>query len=227
MKSVNVGAGRALAEPLSGQISGIDKRSVAEITVRDPGPMGTGLGSGVVGDVIVERDEHGGERQAVYLVAAEELAHWSHEIGRDLASGSFGENITTVGVDVDALLVGSKVRVGEDVILEVCGPRTPCATFAAHLGQRGWAKRFAERGRPGTYCAVRSSGTVRAGDPIVVTDVPEGGVDIMTLFRAKYGDHHAARRVLDAGCLPPEEHAQLADRLHHRRRRATKELSEG
>ncbi|MGB3257135.1 MAG: MOSC domain-containing protein [Ornithinimicrobium sp.] len=218
VKSVNVGEGRALGEPLSGQISGIDKRAVERISVRDPGPMGIGLGSGVADDVIVERDEHGGERQAVYLVADEELTHWSREIRRDLPSGSFGENITTAGTDVDAWVTGSTVRVGEDVVLEVCGPRIPCATFAAHLGERGWVKRFAERGRPGVYCAVRSPGDIRAGDALVVSDVPDHGIDILTLFRAWRGDDRAVRTVLDAGCLPPEEHGQLERKLQRRRR---------
>ncbi|MGB3830144.1 MAG: MOSC domain-containing protein [Ornithinimicrobium sp.] len=213
VQSVNVGAAAPLGEPLPTQLSGIDKRPVERISVRDPGPMMTGLGSGVIGDVIVERDEHGGERQAIYLVAVEELHHWAGELGRNLACGTFGENITTVGMDVDALVIGSTLRVGPDVVLEVCGPRTPCATFAAHMGERGWVKRFAERGRPGAYCAVRSSGVVRAGEPIVLASAPNHGVDIRTLFRAKWGDPQACRRVLDAGCLPPRDHEHLAARL--------------
>ncbi len=218
VKSVNVGAGRELGEPLSGQISGIDKRTVDQISVRDPGPMGTGLGSGVADDVIIERDEHGGERQAVYLVADEELTHWSQELGRDLHSGSFGENITTTGIDVDALVTGSTVRVGSKVVLEVCGPRIPCATFAAHIGERGWVKRFAERGRPGAYCAVRSPGTIRPGEAVVVSDVPDHGIDILTLFRAWWGEEVAVRAVLEAHCLPAEEHAILQRKLERRNR---------
>ena len=45
-------------------------------------------------------------------------------------AGAFGENVTTEGIDLDALLLGSRLRVGEDVELEVRVPREPCSTFA-------------------------------------------------------------------------------------------------
>lgn len=112
VKSVNLGAGAPLGPPLAGQISGIDKRPVPQITVRDPGDRLTGAGSAVVGDVIVERQHHGGQRQALYLVAVEELSHWAQELGRDMPAGSFGENVTTQGIDVDRFVIGATVLAG-------------------------------------------------------------------------------------------------------------------
>jgi MOSC domain-containing protein YiiM len=41
----------------------------------------------------------------------------------------FGENLTTSGIAVDTAEVGERWRVGA-TLLEVCGPRIPCATFA-------------------------------------------------------------------------------------------------
>lgn len=215
VKSVNIGGGSVLGPPRPGALSGIDKRSVRQIDVRDPGDMATGMGSGAVGDVIIEREDHGGERQALYLVAAEELAYWSAEVGRELTPGSFGENITTEGIDVDALVIGSAVHIG-DVHLEVCGPRIPCSTFAAHLGERGWVKRFTARGRPGTYCAVRTPGTLRAGDAITVTSVPAHGIDIMRVFAAHSGDLDAGQAVLASGCLVDADHVTLQERVTRR-----------
>ena len=109
----------------------------------------------------------------MYAVAAEELAWWGAELGRELGPGAFGENLTTEGLDVDGALVGERWRVGETVVLEVTGPRIPCATFAAHLGERGWVKRFAERGRTGAYLAVVVPGEVRVGGRGRV-DLPAG-----------------------------------------------------
>ena len=201
MVSVNVGRpGPSTAHPT--RPTGIDKEPVDELPVRDPGPRamtGTG-GSGVVGDFIGDRRHHGGTSQAVYLVAAEELAHWSGELERDLPPGAFGENVTTEGIDLDALLLGTRLRIGE-VELEVRVPREPCSTFAAHMGVRGWVKRFAARGRTGAYCAVIEPGTIRRGDAIAVLHEPDHDIDLVTVFRAGMGDLDLARRVLDAGVL--------------------------
>jgi len=70
--------------------SGIRKHPVDRIEVRDPGPKHGGLGSGVVGDEIGSRKHHGGETQAVYAVAREELDWWGAELERVLPDGIFG-----------------------------------------------------------------------------------------------------------------------------------------
>ena len=195
--------------------SGIRKRPVEEIEVRDPGPKRGGLGSGVVGDAIISRKHHGGETQAVYAVAREELDRWGVELGRELADGMFGENLTTTGLDVDGAEVGEQWRVGE-TLLEVCGPRVPCATFAKHMAERAWVRRFAERGRTGAYLAVREPGVIRPGDPVEVVDRPGHGLTVPMLFRAVMGDADLARVFLRAEVLPPVEHDWLA-RLAARR----------
>jgi MOSC domain-containing protein YiiM len=86
--------------------TGIGKRPVDAIDVADPGPKrrgpaGVGF-SGVAGDFVGNGRHHGGSGQAVYAFAREELDHWERELGRTIAPGLFGENLTTVGIDVDA-----------------------------------------------------------------------------------------------------------------------------
>ena len=122
--------------------------------LRAPGPKHGGLGSGVEGDFLGDTRHHGGDYQAVYAFAREELDWWAAQLGRDLPNGMFGENLTTSGLDVDGALVGERWAVGDEVVLEVCGPRIPCATFAARMGERGWVKRFSEVGRTGAYLSV-------------------------------------------------------------------------
>ncbi len=216
--SVNVG--RAAAVPGLDEPSAIDKGPVGSVQVRAPGPKRGGRGSGVVGDDVVSRRHHGGDRQAVYAVAVEELRWWGRELGRDLVPGTFGENLTTEGLDVDAAVVGERWRVGGVVELEVCGPRVPCATFAAHMGEARWVRRFTERGRTGAYLAVVVPGEIRAGDPVSVLSRPEHGVDVPTVFRGLTGDLVAAARVLEAGALDEDDAAALArkvERSRHRR----------
>ena len=216
IRSVN--AGPVVDDPHAGiGSSAIDKHPVGTAELRAPGGKSDGLGSGVVGDGIADRRHHGGDTQAVYAVAREELDHWAGELGRELPDGMFGENLTTTGLAVDEAVVGSRWRVGETVVLRVCGPRIPCRTFAGHMGEPRWVKRFTDRGRTGAYLAVETPGEVRADDEVVVLDSPAHGVDVPTTFRAFMGDLDAARAVLAAECLAPQDHAELADLLARRR----------
>jgi MOSC domain-containing protein YiiM len=214
VRSVNVGGARSGIRRRGGDTA-IDKRPVASALVRDPGPKRGGLGSGVVGDDVVSRKHHGGSRQAVYAVSREELDWWGSELGRDLADGQFGENLTTQGIDVDAAVVGERWRVGT-AVLEVTGPRIPCATFAAWMGERAWVRRFTERGRTGAYLAVVEPGLLSAGDVVEVLGRPAHGITVPTVFRAFTGDAPEAEQVLTAGILGAEDHRWLERRLARR-----------
>lgn len=207
--SVNIGL------PTAGiikRLTGIDKHPTDEITVFDPGPKGTGA-SGVSGDAVVNLKHHGGSTQAVYAFAREELDRWSVDLGRDLRPGAFGENLTTAGFDVDASVIGEQWRIGSSVVLTVTGPRVPCATFAAHMGVRGWVKAFTERGRTGAYLAVSQCGMIRPSDEIQVVWRPGHGITVPEVFRACMGDPELARKVLAARVMPEREHEKLAGKL--------------
>jgi MOSC domain-containing protein YiiM len=219
VRSVNVGGARGGILPRGGETA-IDKRPVASIQVRDPGPKKGGLGSGVVGDDVVSRKHHGGSRQAVYAVAREELDWWGATLGRDLDDGMFGENLTTEGLEVDAAVVGERWRVGS-ALLEVTGPRIPCATFRAWMGEPGWVRRFTDRGRTGAYLAVLEPGVVSTGDAVEVLDRPGHGLSVPEVFRAYTGDDELAARVLEAGVLGDEDRRWL-ERRRARRRWATR-----
>lgn len=194
--SVNVGA----PEPRPGRArpTGIGKVPVDRIEVFDPGPKrrgpdGFGL-SGVTGDFIGSARHHGGAGQAVYAFAREELDHWGRELGRDLADGLFGENLTTAGIDVDASEQGDVWTLGS-AVLRASGPRVPCATFAQRMGERAWVRRFAERGRGGTYLAVVEPGVIRPGDEITV-ERSGSGLAITAMLRAWMGDLDEMRAAL-------------------------------
>src|SRR3954464_5552725 len=99
VQSVNVGVARTKPHGPAG-VTGIDKRPVSHpVEVRAPGPKGTG-GSGLVGDEVCDLRHHGGDEQAVYAYAREDLDGWATALGRALTSGMFGENLTTAGLDV-------------------------------------------------------------------------------------------------------------------------------
>jgi MOSC domain-containing protein YiiM len=166
-------------------VTGIDKRSASgPIEVRAPGMKDGGAGSGLAGDTIGDRASHGGDEQAVYAYAREDLDRWERELGRTLTSGSFGENLTTVGVDVNGALIGEQWSIGDDVILEVTSPRVPCSTFRGWMGIPGWLKIFTAAAIPGAYLKVVAPGVVSAGDPVVVSFRPTQDITVAGMFRS-------------------------------------------
>ncbi|MDL5203301.1 MOSC domain-containing protein [Streptomyces sp. ALI-76-A] len=208
MKLLSVNVGRAKAVPYTDHpegVTGIDKRPAeGPVRVAAPGPKGVG-GSGLAGDAVCERRHHGGDDQAVYAVAREDLDDWERELGRPLANGVFGENLTTLGIDVSGALIGERWRIGSEVVLEVSSGRIPCRTFQGHMGERQWVKRFTRRGASGAYLRVVEPGEIRAGDPVEIVHRPEHDVTVALAFRAVTTGRELQPRLLAAGgALHPE-----------------------
>lgn len=143
---------------------------------------------GLGGDAVADTRNHGGPDKAVYVFAREDLDWWGRELGRPLADGMFGENLTTCGIDVNEAEVGERWRIGT-ALLEVCSVRIPCSVFAGWMGVAGydsrqWIRRFTAVGRPGPYLRVIEEGSLAAGDEILVEHRPGHGVTVSTMFRA-------------------------------------------
>ncbi|MFE7223726.1 MOSC domain-containing protein [Nocardioides sp. NPDC057577] len=152
-----------------------------------PGPVTVGR-EGIVTDTQTDRRHHGGEEQAVYAFAREDLDAWGTRLGVTLRDGQFAENLTTEGIDINEALVGEQWRIGT-VLLQVCSVRTPCNDFKNWMGVSGyddgrWVKRFTAEGRPGPYLRVLEEGELQAGDEIVVVHRPDHDITVSTLFRA-------------------------------------------
>jgi MOSC domain-containing protein YiiM len=208
MKLLSVNLGRAKAVNYTDNpegLTGIDKQPVAgPVRVAAPGPKGIG-GSGLAGDDVCTRQHHGGDDQAVYAVAREDLDDWERELGRTLANGAFGENITTLGLDVSGALIGERWRVGAGVVLEITSARIPCATFQGHMGEQRWVRRFTAKGAPGAYLRVIEPGEFRAGDPVEIVHRPDHDVTVALAFRATTTERALLPRMLTAGdALHPE-----------------------
>jgi MOSC domain-containing protein YiiM len=211
--SVNVGVPRANpAKRLP--MTGIDKRPVDRpVQVRAPGPKTTGLHSGLVGDPIGDVESHGGNDQAVYAYAQEDYEWWERELGRQLAPGAFGENLTTTGIDMGGALIGEVWRIGDELELQPTFGRIPCSTFQARMDEPHWLKRFTKENRTGAYLRVVTPGFVRAGAPISVTYRPATSVSIAEAFQIYMLERNRLARLLDAEGLPDDLRAEIERRI--------------
>jgi MOSC domain-containing protein YiiM len=186
---VSVNGGREADLVIGGKPgrSAIDKRPVA-------GPVAVGA-LGLAGDEQADKVDHGGVDQALYVYAREDLDWWTELLSRELTSGNFGENITTVGIDVSAALIGETWRLGTAVV-QITSPRIPCVTFQSWLDEPHWVKRFAAAGRPGAYLRILEEGVVQAGDDLEVLSRPDVQVTVAESMQAFYGDRELMERLL-------------------------------
>jgi MOSC domain-containing protein YiiM len=120
-----------------------------------------------VGDRQADLRVHGGRDKAVYSYAVEDYAWWSEQLGRELGPGTFGENLTTQGIDLSAMPIGTRWRVGT-ALLEVSQPRFPCFKLGIRMGDAGFVKVFERAERFGAYLRILEVGDVGQGDEIVV-----------------------------------------------------------
>ncbi len=114
---------------------------------------------GLVGDAHAASDTH----RQVSLLAIESIAKM-HNLGLDLGPGDFAENLTTEGIELVSLPIGTHLSVGEGIILEVTQIGKECHTRCAIYHQVGKCIMPEE----GVFVRVIRGGLVRAGDPIEV-----------------------------------------------------------
>ena len=139
-------SGRVLAVCIS-EKKGERKTPVASVELRPD--------HGIVGDA------HAGEwHRQVSLLAIESIRKMQN-MGLDVDAGDFAENITSEGVDLVALPVGSQLKVGE-VLLEVTQIGKECHTRCAIYHQAGDCVMPKE----GVFAKVLTNGVVKSGDAI-------------------------------------------------------------
>lgn len=138
------------------------------------------------GDDQADRRVHGGPDMAIYAYADEDYRWWSGELGEDLGPATFGNNLTTAGIDLQAAVVGERWAVGTTV-LEVSQPRMPCFKLGIRMGDASFVGRFDDARRYGTYLRIVNEGDIGAGDSIGVLSRPDHGLTVADIG-AVYAD---------------------------------------
>lgn len=93
--------------------------------------------------------------------------------GFDVSPGQMGENITTKGIDLLGLPAGTRLRLGDDALIEITGLRNPCAQL--NKVQDGLMAAVLDRDeqgnlirKAGVMAVVLTGGLVRPGDAVTV-----------------------------------------------------------
>lgn len=118
----------------------------------------------------VRRDPTQANLRQVHLIHSE-LHDELRAKGFEVAAGQMGENLTTRGIDLLALPTGTRLRIGEEALIEITGLRNPCTQLngikdglmAATLDRDGDGELIR---KAGVMAVVLSGGEIRPGDPI-------------------------------------------------------------
>ena len=186
--SVNVGMPRVVEWHGRAVESGIWKEPVDHrVAVR---------GVNLDGDAQADRRLHGGPDKAVCTYAVEDYAWWTDRLGRELDPATFGENLTVEGLDLGAMVIGTRWRIA-DTVLEVSQPRMPCFKLGMRMGDADFVDEFGEAARFGAYLRIVTEGSVGTGDEIVVDGADERGGRGVAVHELGSSLHHPSVTLLE------------------------------
>jgi MOSC domain-containing protein YiiM len=172
---------------MDGRVSAVSSNGTYSFTKPNRDSITLVAGIGVEGDVHagetvkhrfrMAKDPSQPNLRQVHLIH-EELFAEVREAGFEVAAGELGENVTTSGVDLLGLPVGTRLRLGAEAVVEVTGLRNPCAQIDNF--QKGLMKQVVGRGedgavrfKSGVMSVVVEGGVVRPGDSVKV-ELPDG-----------------------------------------------------
>lgn len=115
----------------------------------------------------LDQDAHAGDwHRQVSLLDMQSIAR-IREKGLDVDPGNFAENITTNGIRLWELPIGTRLQLGEEVLMEVTQIGKECHNRCAIFHQVG----DCVMPREGIFAKVLQEGTIRPGDTITVLDM--------------------------------------------------------
>jgi MOSC domain-containing protein YiiM len=122
----------------------------------------------------LEGDGHGGDwHRQISLLAKESIAKMQAK-GLDVGAGDFAENLTTEGIDLCSLPVGTLLRVGESALLEISQIGKICHNRCEIYYQAGDCVMPKE----GIFAKVLESGPVAHGDLVTVLILDPGEKEV-------------------------------------------------
>jgi MOSC domain-containing protein YiiM len=122
---------------------------------------------GVPGDAHRDTEHHGGPERALCLFAMERIRALQTE-GHPIDPGSIGENVTVEGLDWSVVAPGTRLLLGEAVLVEVTRYTSPCANIAGAFKDGDYSRVSQKRhaGDSRVYARVLRPGAIHRGDPV-------------------------------------------------------------
>jgi MOSC domain-containing protein YiiM len=180
---------------------------------------------GLEGDQVAQ-PYHGGPGAAVCVHLMDHYRFWNESYDMQLQPGYVGENFTLDGILESEICAGDIFLVGE-AVLQVSGPRIPCANLARRIGRPDWVRLSLRQNRTGFYMRVLQPGLVQAGDTWQLQERLNPAGTIPAINRAMFleFDPSFTHRMLDMPGLEDWWKEQAEERLSKRQAHWTTELT--
>jgi len=183
IRSIHTGKPRSLHDDRGDWFSSIARDRV-------DGPIQL-LSDGLEDDRVAQ-PYHGGPAAAVCVHLSDHYRFWNERYGLSLSEGGLGENLVLDGLTEDQVYAGDIIQIGT-ALVQISGPRVPCANQARHAGQPDWIKRTIRENRTGFYMRVLRPGAIRAGDAWQLQDRLNKTGSITAINRCFYLDFDPAQ----------------------------------
>jgi MOSC domain-containing protein YiiM len=124
---------------------------------------------GLSGDEQAHKSFHGGPRRALCLYSLELIRRLQSE-GHPIYPGSIGENITTEGIDWEGIKPGVRLKMGDEVEIEISGYAPPCKAIAGSFAE-GMFRRISQQENAGwsrVYARVINPGRMYVGQRVAL-----------------------------------------------------------
>lgn len=168
------------------------------------------------GDGQADLNAHGGPHKAVNVYPSEHFPHWQAVFGgAPVGAGGFGENFTTQGLLEGEVCIGDIFQIGQ-VQVQISQPRQPCWKLARRWRMPALAKQVRSSGRTGWYFRTLQTGSVRAGDAIVLLQrsFPQWTVAAANAVMQNPGaERQAVADLADCAALTPSWRERLKARI--------------
>jgi len=122
---------------------------------------------GLEGDAHRDMEHHGGPERALCLFALEQIRALQAE-GHKVSPGAIGENLTVEGLDWERVTPGSRLELGDGVLIEVTRYTSPCFNIKSNFSD-GDISRVSQKRHPGSsrvYARVLKTGGIKQGDAV-------------------------------------------------------------
>lgn len=139
---------------------GVPKTAVLEARVNE---------LGMSGDDHRFPNIHGGPERALCLFSLERILALQEE-GHPIFPGAVGENVTISGLEWSEMVPGAKLRIGDEVLIELTSYTNPCNTIPAYFVD-GEFIRISQKVNPGwsrIYARVLSGGMLKVGQTVTM-----------------------------------------------------------
>jgi MOSC domain-containing protein YiiM len=124
---------------------------------------------GLVGDRQANTKHHGGPERALCLYALERITALQGK-GHPISPGSTGENLTLTGLDWAQVIPGTRLLLGNQVVIEITEYTTPCPEIAGSFAG-GEIEQMSQESHPSwarVYAKVLVPGPVQTNDSVCI-----------------------------------------------------------